>query len=254
MYIHVLGINQKLKIMKFLRFTGLALAAGFMLASCDNQGSTVETTDAQDVAAGSGETLSINSNASTVTWTGYKPAGKHYGTIAVKSGELTVDGNNVTGGRFIMDLTALEIEDLKDDRENYDKLYGHLQSGDFFDTQNHPEATFEITSVEPYRSGDTVENKEEFESEYTPASSSDQLVDNPTHWISGNLTMRGNTKNIKFPATVTANNGTVAAKAGFNIDRTEWKVSYGDESGATNKAKDQFIYNTVNVGFEIQAD
>lgn len=240
--------------MKFLRLTGLALAAGFMLASCDNQGSTVETTDAQDVAAGEGETLSVDSNASTVTWTGYKPAGKHYGTIAVKSGELIVNGENVTGGRFVMDLTALEIEDLKSDQENYDKLYGHLQSGDFFDTQNHPEATFEITNIEPYQSSDTVDDKDEFESEYTPTSSSDQMVDNPTHWISGNLTMRGNTKNIKFPATVSSNNGTVSAKAGFNIDRTEWKVSYGDESSATNKAKDQFIYNTVNVGFDIQAD
>jgi polyisoprenoid-binding protein YceI len=239
--------------MKFLRFTGLALAAGFMLASCDNQGSTVETTDAQDVAAGSGETLSINPNASTVTWTGYKPAGKHYGTIAVKSGELTVDGETITGGRFIMDLTALEIEDLKGDQENYDKLYGHLQSGDFFDTQNHPEATFEITNIEPYRSGDTVEDREQFKSDNTPTSSSQQMVDNPTHWISGNLTMRGNTKNIKFPATVSNNNGAVAAKAGFNIDRTEWNVSYGDESGVADKARDQFIYNTVNVGFDIQA-
>jgi len=240
--------------MKLLRFTGLALAAGFMLASCDNQGSTVETTDAQDVNAGSGETVSVNPNASKVTWTGYKPAGKHYGTIAVKSGELTVDGENVTGGRFIMDLTALEIEDLKDDRENYDKLYGHLQSDDFFDTQNHPEATFEITNVEPYRSGDTVEDREEFQTDNTPTSSSQQMVDNPTHWISGNLTMRGNTKNIRFPATVSSNNGTVAAKAGFNIDRTQWRVSYGDESGVADRARDQFIYNTVNVGFDIQAN
>lgn len=240
--------------MKFLRFTGLALATGIMLASCGNQNDTVETTDAQEVSEANGETLSINPNVSNVSWTGYKPGGKHYGTIPVISGQLVLDGETITGGKFTMDLTGLEIEDLKNDQENYDKLYGHLQSADFFDSENHPEATFEVTKVEPYTSGDTVEDQEEFQSENTPNKASEQMVANPTHWISGNLTMRGNTKNIKFPATVTNNNGTVSAKAGFNIDRTAWKVSYGDESSATNKAKDQFIYNTVNVGFDIQAN
>jgi len=240
--------------MKFFKFTGLALAAGMMLASCDNQGNTVETRDAQEVTGGNGETFSVNPENSLVTWTGYKPAGKHYGTIGIKDGELRVDGNDITGGRFVMDLTELEIEDLKGDEENYQKLYGHLQSPDFFDTQNHPEAVFEVTGVERYSADDQVEDQEEYETDNTPTKASQQMVENPTHWISGNLTMRGNTKNIRFPATVDVNNGSVRAKAGFNIDRTQWKVSYGDESSVTDKAKDTFIYNTVNVGFELQAD
>jgi polyisoprenoid-binding protein YceI len=240
--------------MRLFKFTGLALAAGLMLASCDNQGNTVDTRDAQDVANGSGETLSVNPDASKVTWTGYKPAGKHYGTIAIKDGELRVDGNDITGGRFIMDLTELEIEDLKGDEENYQKLYGHLQSPDFFDTQNHPEAVFEVTQVEPYTADGSIEDKEEYQTDNTPTKMSDQMVDNPTHWISGNLTMRGNTKNIKFPARVNVDNGSVSAKAGFNIDRTEWKVAYGDESSVADKARDTFIYNTVNVGFDLQAN
>ncbi|WP_143961648.1 YceI family protein [Litoribacter populi] len=239
--------------MRVLKMTGLALATGLMLASCD-QGNTVETRDAQDVANGEGVAYTVNTEASQVTWTGYKPAGKHYGTIAIKDGELNVDGNNITGGRFVMDLTALEIEDLKGDEENYQKLYGHLQSADFFDAENHPEAVFEVTEVEPFTSASDIEDQDEFETDNTPKSSSEQAVDNPTHWISGNLTMRGNTKNIKFPARVNVNDGAVSAVAGFNIDRTQWKVAYGDESSVGNKAKDTFIYNTVNVGFELNAN
>ena len=65
--------------------------------------------------------------------------------------------------------------------------------------------------------------------------------------------MRGTTKNIKFPASVTIANGTVAAKAGFNIDRTQWGLMYGDEAAAVDKAKDQFIYNTVSLVLDVNA-
>ena len=80
------------------------------------------------------------------------------------------------------------------------------------------------------------------------------MIANPTHWVSGNLTMRGTTKNIKFPAAISVSNGSANAQAGFNIDRTEWGLMYGDEAGAVNKAQDQFIYNTVSVGFNVSAN
>jgi accessory colonization factor AcfC len=47
--------------------------------------------------------------------------------------------------------------------------------------------------------------------------------------------------------------GVLKAKANFNINRTDWGLMYGDEAGAVDKAKDKFIYNTVNVGFELEA-
>jgi hypothetical protein len=48
-------------------------------------------------------------------------------------------------------------------------------------------------------------------------------------------------------------NGAVMAKAGFNIDRTTWGLAYGDESTALDKAKDQFIYNTVSLELDLRA-
>ena len=167
---------------------------------------------------------------------------------------MVVDGDAITGGKFVFDITGLKIDDIEESDENYGKLYGHLQSPDFFDAENHPQAEFEVTKIETYASNDKIEDSEEFKTDNAPKKDSELISGTPTHWISGNLTMRGNTKNIKFPAVVSMNNGAVSAKAGFNIDRTNWGLMYGDESSATDKAKDQFIYNNVSVNFDIKAN
>ncbi|GAB3646508.1 hypothetical protein GCM10028791_06840 [Echinicola sediminis] len=240
--------------MKIIKTTGLFLAGALLVASCGQKGETVETTEAQEVAAATGKTVTIDPASSQISWTGYKPAGKHFGTIPVTGGEISLKGSDITSGTFTFDITALKIDDLEEGSESYGKLQGHLQSPDFFDAANHPKATFEVTAVEPFASDAQIEDKEEFESDYTPNTLSEQIVESPTHWISGNLTMRGTTKNIKFPAAIDVENGQVSAKAGFNIDRTDWGLSYGDESTAVDKAKDKFIYNTVNVGFEIKTN
>lgn len=240
--------------MKFLKSPGLFLATALTLASCGNKSETVETSEAQELGEAVGDTLQINLSGSLVNWRGYKPTGQHRGIIPITSGLLTVDEDVVTGGKFSFDVTKLEVHDMEEGSEFHVKLTNHLQSEDFFDAANHPEATFEITSVEPYSSTDSVENKEEFITENTPKTASEQLVGNPTHWVSGNLTMRGNSKNITFPATISVTNGSASAKAGFNIDRTQWGLSFQDESSVVDKAKDKFIYNTVNVTFDIKAD
>jgi polyisoprenoid-binding protein YceI len=238
--------------MKLIKLSALFVAATLMFASCGKSSDTVETSDALDVAEGAGQTLELDPASSVMSWRGYKPGGQHWGNIAISSGELTVEGDVITAGKFVFDIKGLTISDIPQTDESYGKLYGHLLSADFFDAENHPEATFEITSVEAYNSGDEITNKEEFTTDNTPKKDSELAPSNPTHWISGNLTMRGNSKNIKFPASVSVSNGTIAAKAGFNIDRTAWGLAYGDESTAVNKAKDKFIYNTVSLELDIK--
>ncbi|MBC6365923.1 YceI family protein [Algoriphagus sp. AK58] len=239
--------------MKITKQIGLFVAASMIAFACGKPGETVETTDAQEVAAGEGQTLNLDLAASTVSWTGYKPAGKHFGKIPSTGGTLTVAGDQITAGTFTFDIPGLTIEDMEAGSENHGKLYGHLQSADFFDAANFPTATFEITGVQPFAATDVIADKQEFATDNTPSSDSALTPANPTHWISGNLTMRGTTKNIKFPASVSIVNGVVTAKAGFNIDRTQWGLMYGDESAAVDKAKDQFIYNTVSLVLDVTA-
>ncbi|MDX5337427.1 MAG: YceI family protein [Cyclobacteriaceae bacterium] len=239
--------------MKTTKQLGLLLATAMLAFACSKPADTVETTEAQEVAQGEGQTLPVQTTATAISWTGYKPSGKHFGKIPTTSGEITVAGNQITSGTFTFDIPSLTIEDMEAGSEFHGKLHGHLLSPDFFDAANYPTATFEITGVEPFSTGDVLADKEEFKSEFTPSSVSELAPANPTHWISGNLTMRGTTKNIKFPAAVSMENGKLTAKAGFNIDRTDWGLQYQDESDVVDKAKDKFIYNTVSLVIDVTA-
>jgi polyisoprenoid-binding protein YceI len=240
--------------MKTLKSTLALFALVIFAASCGPKGSTVETSDAKAVASASeAASLAVNTENSLVTWIGSKPAGKHNGTIGITAGEIQVNGNEIVAGNFTIDITTLKNLDMPADNENNAKLVGHLMSADFFDAANHATATFEVTSVAQFNTTNLSADMAEFETEHAPAKLSEIMVANPTHFISGNLTMRGTTKNITFPASVTIENGVIKAVANFNINRTDWGLMYGDEAGAVDKAKDQFIYNTVNVGFELEA-
>lgn len=240
--------------MKLLQKTSLFIATAIVAVSCGAPSDTVETTDAQEIVETVGSTLTIDTSSSKVDWRGYKPAGQHDGFIPVTSGELVIDGEAITGGKFVFDITGLKIQDIEESDDSYEKLFSHLQSNDFFDAENYPEAMFEVTSINTYSKGDQIVDNEEFVTENTPKKASELITETPTHWISGNLTMRGTTKNIKFPAVVGINDGVVSAQAGFNIDRTNWGLMYGDESTAIDKAKDKFIYNTVTINFDIKTN
>lgn len=241
-----------MKNLKFLSLMALALIA----SACGSkpEGTDAEVSEAKEVVeVVASKTLVVNPAESVVTWIGSKPAGKHNGTIPVSAGNLSIEGNEIVGGEFTINIAGIDNADLKEDADSHGKLIGHLKSADFFDVENHPTAEFVITSVEAYDANESMEAKEEYVSDNTPASADEYIVDTPTHKITGNLTMRGNTLSISFPANVSIGDDGVTASAKFNIDRTLWGVKYGDEATAVDKAKDQFIYNTVNVGFDLVA-
>ena len=73
---------------------------------------------------------------------------------------------------------------------------------------------------------------------------------NPTHFVTGNLELKGVTKRIKFPAKITISDGKVNAEAKFNINRKDWGMSYG----ADESLGDKFIRPTVHLGLNIVAN
>ncbi len=201
----------------------------------------------------SGTRYQLDLSSSVVTWIGSRPVKQHNGTIGIKEGFLISQDSNLIGGEVIIDIPSLDIKSVKKDSEDYDKLKNHLMSEDFFLADSFPVAHFELITMVPFDSMIKIVDKEEFPSENTPALLSEFMVKEPTHYVTGNLTMRGITKSITFPATVFFRNNKVFADAKFNLDRTEWNIMHDDESSVIDKAKDQFIYNTVNVGFSLQA-
>ena len=236
------------------RISILSLFLGAALFSCQQKpgGTEAEVSEAQEVeeVSASAADYSVNAAESQLMWYGFKPTGRHNGTIGIQGGTISVLNGEIEGGSFTMDMNAINVEDLEG--EYKDKLTNHLKSGDFFSVEEYPTATFEITSVEAY-SGEmaaaegkmaVVVNDEEVD-EYSLA--------DPTHSITGNLTMRGTTLSITFPAKVSITDGQVTAEAKFNIDRSKWGVNFREENGYEARAKDELIYDTVNVGFDITA-
>lgn len=225
----------------------LVTASLSFLSSCNNSpksqdaevADTVATVDTKEVVAAQKE-LSVVQSESAVTWIGSKPTGQHNGTIGIAEGSvLMIDGGNLVGGMIILDMTDIKVLDIEAAEDNA-KLVGHLKSEDFFAVETHPTATFTIASVVPV-DATTLEIPE-----------GEHSTQNPTHQITGNLKMMNTEKAISFYANVTMpSEGEVKASAKFNIDRTQWNVSYKAEGVAA--VKDGFINNTVNVGFDITA-
>lgn len=170
---------------------------------------------------------------SIVTWTGTKPTGQHIGTFPVQQGTFLVNDNKLVGGNFVIDISRLKNIDLEADSENQAKLEGHLKSPAFFNVAKYPLADFVITSVEPFKADSTKEI----------------LMQDATHTITGNLTLKDKTKSISFPAKVTVDNATAAAQADFNIDRSDWEINYK----GPNNPQDWVISKTVNLKLNITA-
>ena len=186
---------------KIFFFLALASAA----IACTNDNASQETAATTEVAEASGnESAGIALTSSSLKWTGKKLTGEHFGTIQISKGNLILEGDQLTGGDFTINMNTIVVEDLTDPDKNKD-LTDHLFSDDFFSVANHPEATFTITGVEALATPDAAGN---------------------THTISGNLTIKGITQGIRFPAMVSIDNAGVTAKANFNIDRTLWDIKF----------------------------
>jgi len=166
-------------------------------------------------------TYTVDASKSTITWVGKKVTGSHNGTIALKSGTLNVNGKSVTGGGFIIDMTSIK------DADGSAKLEGHLKADDFFGADKFPTSNFVITKVAGSGANVTV---------------------------TGNLTIKGITKPLTFPATVAVNaDGTITATAAkIVVDRTKYDIKYGSKS-FFESIGDKAIYDEFELAVKLVA-
>jgi len=180
---------------------------------------------------------SIDTVTSFIEWVGTKPTGWHNGIIRFEKGSIYLYEDTVVAAKVIIDLTSIDVLDLKDNKELYDKLINHLISKDFLDIKKYPKATFELVAVTKYTQDKNNRKKNEF------------TISEPNFMVKGNLTIRDITVGITFPARIEVRNFKLEVSAKFNIDRTNWNITYMNEMDPVARAKDSFIHNTVNVGF-----
>ncbi len=171
-------------------------------------------------------TMITSSENSTINWKGFKPTGEHYGTIMLKNGNFNVEGNQIKGGEFTIDMTTIVDLDMPADNEYNAKLVKHLKSEDFFGVEKHPTANFKITKIE--KKGDKS-------------------------LIHGDLTIKNKSNPVSFLAEVDFSNDVLTLKSEtFKIDRSKWDIKYKSKSFFENLA-DNFIYDDMEITIEIEA-
>lgn len=171
------------------------------------------------------ETFTIDTKNSSIEWLGEKVTGQHSGTIKLASGSLLFNGNALKGGSFVTDMNSITATDIQG--ENARKLEGHLKADDFFGTEKFPTSTFTITKV--ISAGTNQVN------------------------VTGNLTIKGITKAITFPATVKReNNAVVAVAKGVKVDRTKYAIRYNSKSYFSSIG-DKAIYDDFTLSINLVA-
>lgn len=164
--------------------------------------------------------------ASNIRWKAYKAlnadAFSHYGTIKLKSGNIVMNGNDLAGGNFILDMNTIVADDMKNDKKMKLYLENHLKSEDFFDVKKYPTVFFKINSVK-------------------------KKIGKYNSQITGNLTIKNITKSISFPANVVVKGNAVeVTSAQFTFNRKDFGLNY-------DVFEDMIIKNDVEMNINFTA-
>lgn len=191
------------------------VGVGLLAASCTKEKSAENATTAQEqtVAESKGEMLAVDTAASVVNWKAFHKGGMapRWGTLQIKSGELSIEGGQLAAGNFVIDMNSIKVDPAsvtEKDKKPTD-LEAHLKNPDFFDTAKNPTSEFKITSVTDLQNA------------------SADAVAGANKTVSGNLTLSGKTMNVTFPAKVDVMENSASIQAKFTVNRADWGIKFG---------------------------
>lgn len=165
--------------------------------------------------------------SSVIEWVGKKPTGQHKGTISLQSGALNVNNGNITGD-FVIDMNSITVTDITEDEGKSD-LEAHLKgtgkedgADHFFNVKTYPTGSFKLTSFDGTN-------------------------------VTGDLTLKGKTKTISFPASLTISDNEVSLESKpFEINRVDFGVNYASKS-VFGDLKDKFINDEIELVVKLKA-
>ena len=159
-----------------------------------------------DVPAGA---FTFDSSNSSIGFVGSKVTGSHEGGFRNFTGFIHAPDGKIEGGKVkvVIDMWSVWADE--------DKLTGHLKKNDFFLVPAHPIATFESTAV-------------------LPAPGPDGTYD-----VTGQLSLRGVTASITFPAQITLSEKGATCTAKFSLKRRQFGVNY--DGAADNLVRDDVV-------------
>lgn len=168
------------------------------------------------------QTKQVDVSKSVVKWEGKKLTGSHHGTMGIKEGNLEYANGKVTGGKVVVDMQSLKVLDLTDPGSN-GKLTGHLKSDDFFSVATHPSSQLVVTKV---------------------------ASNGNSHTFTGDLTIKGITNSVTFPATSAKDGKNLVYKGVLTVDRSKYNVRYGSKS-FFNDIGDKAIDDNFTLDFSL---
>ncbi len=190
-----------LKISSFVLLSALFLAACANPADDKAKAVTSDANSQKTVKQSKGESLSVTSDTSKVEFTGSKVTGKHDGGFKEFVGNIDLVNNNPEQSQVTFDIAMNSVY------TDADGLTKHLQTGDFFETEKFPNASFISTKIVP-----------------------DATKGANNYTVTGDLEMRGQKKSIVFPAVITVNPNEVTVNSEFAINRKDFGIVYAGKA------------------------
>lgn len=202
----------------------LIMVLSLLAAGCENPAdnkarAVTSNTNVQNAAVkqSKGESLTVTPENSKIAFTGSKVTGKHEGGFNKFSGNIDLVNNKPDESQVSIDI------EMKSVFTDTDGLTKHLQTGDFFEVEKYPKASFVSTKI----MADTAKGA----NNYT---------------VTGDLELRGQQKSVTFPATITVTPENVEVSAEFSINRKDFGIVYAGKA-------DDLIRDEVVIKLDLKA-
>lgn len=176
-------------------------AANKVRAITSNTSAPTAANSLATVNKAKGEALSVDPANSKVLFTGSKVTGKHDGGFNQFSGTIDLVNGKPQDSRVWVEIeTASVFTDT-------DGVTKHLQTGDFFEVEKFPKASFSSTKIEP-----------------------DAAKGADSYTVTGDLELRGEKKTVTFPANISVTPEAVGVNAEFAINRKDFGIVYAGKA------------------------
>ncbi|NEQ67321.1 MAG: hypothetical protein F6K21_17790 [Symploca sp. SIO2D2] len=165
---------------------------------------------------------------SRLSWIGRNLFNQHNGEIAIQEASLSFAEGHPAAGRITLNMQDIRCHDIEDSKLNQ-VLINHLSNSDFFLTDSHPTATFELErfEVKPKATDGT-----------------------PNFDLVGFANVRGREQTITISAIIGWNPQSISVQGQFDLDRTQFGSKYG--SGRFYESLGMHLVNDlISISFQL---
>lgn len=192
-------------------------------------GNSISQPDSSASSLSGSGTYSFDTVSSKIIWSGTKTMIKGWvdtGDITMQSGSVTLNSGKITEGDIVVNMSTITATKTGGGKGE-EMLSGHLKSKDFFDVAAFPTSEFSLTSIS-------------------------QSTNKNEYIVKGDMTIKGITKAIEFPAVIYMKNGELILDAKIVLDRSQFNVKYGSKT-FFNDLGDKAVDNDFTLTLELVA-